>query len=652
MHEIFGPYTLLKRIAVGGMGEIFLSKQDMAAGFERYLVVKRILSSYSDDDKFVQMFLNEARLAALLNHPNIVQIFDFGQHNSLYFIAMEFLEGRDLRKIVKKLPNRMLPYNYVVHVVHEICSGLYFAHEKKDNHGVPLHIIHRDVSPQNIFVTFDGIVKLLDFGIAKAETSSIRTQTGVLKGKYTYMAPEMVAGKKIDARADIFSLGIILYEFSTGKNLFKRENELQILKAVLKCEIIPPTKVVKDYPPELEKIVLKALSKSPDQRYSNCLELQEDLENFMVAYSMMVSPKRLGDFIKGLFPNETQNLQDVLSQKDKDDNELLYSQSEEIIFSKIPSYKDEKSLDLNSKQDSVSEQNILKEKEESYDKLFPSPLNFVQPPLISEPEIKEENSSRNSTTTSSNISNITDNSTTYGSINSIVHLIKTQPVIIISVIISLCLIIPLLSIVLIYTSFPNNKSEDRNNAKLATKVNKDDSNNNKVLAAKNQIEEIIKINKLDSGLSDSLNNEIKVNETKEVNKTTLNIKVVPRAKIYLNNKLIGDGKVDNFEVIPGEYKLRFSNPQEGINYSRDITINEGTEFVQNFTIPSGFISVKVTPYAEVYVDGRSFGYTPMPPIKVYAGNHIVKFVNKELNKEIVRRVLIQGENNLMLKIHF
>lgn len=310
----FGDYSLLKKLAAGGMGEVFLARQERGAGFERYVAIKRILPELSDDDEFVRMFLDEARLAARLSHPNVVQIYDLGICGDQYYIAMEFLEGRDLRRVMGRLAtyHRALPGAHAIQIIYGAAEGLHYAHHLKDAYGKPLNIIHRDVSPQNIFVSFHGTVKVLDFGIAKAEARSVRTRTGGLKGKYPYLSPEQVRGEAVDHRSDIFSLGTVLWEVTVGRRLFKRENDLLTLQAVLRCEIPLPSSLMNKYPPELEAIVMKALARDPDQRYEHCRAFQEDLEQFMGQYGLVLSPQKLGDSVSRTFSDEPRTVQEVL----------------------------------------------------------------------------------------------------------------------------------------------------------------------------------------------------------------------------------------------------------------------------------------------------------------------------------------------------
>ncbi|HUB06251.1 MAG TPA: serine/threonine-protein kinase [Myxococcales bacterium] len=302
--EIVGRYRLTRKIATGGMAEIWLASADGPEGFRKRLVVKKILPHLADDEEFVRMFLDEARIAARLNHPNIVQIFDLGEADGSYFIAMEYVPGKDLRRTYQDSAKakKTLPPELIVRVLIESAKALDYAHRATDDLGEPLHIVHRDVSPQNILVTFQGGVKLVDFGIAKAADQATQTRAGVLKGKYSYMSPEQAAGDAIDSRTDIFALGIVGYELITGFRLFKRENEVATLQAVRECKVPPPSTIARDVPKALDRIFSKALAKKPDERLATAGELALALEEFLLAGHYAASSTHLAEFMQALYP--------------------------------------------------------------------------------------------------------------------------------------------------------------------------------------------------------------------------------------------------------------------------------------------------------------------------------------------------------------
>jgi eukaryotic-like serine/threonine-protein kinase len=306
IRQRFGKYVLLDRIAVGGMAEIFLARQEGLEGFEKTIVIKRIRPHLSSQKSFVKMFLNEAKLAAQLNHPNIVQIYDLGKIADSYFIAMEYIFGRDMRRIIPKAEGMDIafPLVYAVKIASSVCEGLYYAHQKSDLYGNPLNIVHRDVTPENIFVSFDGTVKILDFGIAKAANQIEQTRAGEIKGKLSYMSPEQCMGKVLDQRSDLFSLGVVLYEWITGYKLFTGDSEVAILKTITEGKIYPPSYFKPDIPEAVEKILMKALEKDREQRYPSAWALQYDLDRFLSSHEFTPSNIHLANFLKQLFSDE------------------------------------------------------------------------------------------------------------------------------------------------------------------------------------------------------------------------------------------------------------------------------------------------------------------------------------------------------------
>lgn len=305
--EQFGKYELLGSIGAGGMAEIWLAKERGLAGFERLVVLKRILATYNNEEKFIQMFLDEARLAAQLNHPNIVQIFDLGYEQGSYYIAMEFILGEDLEKIQAKIAriNKKFPIIFACQIIAQAAEGLHYAHSLNDIYGHALNIVHRDISPQNILVSYSGTVKIVDFGIAKAKSQSNKTREGVIKGKFAYMSPENITGTPLDGRSDIFALGILLYELTLNQRLFSGDSEVQIIRKIADHPITSPLEIDDSYPEELNHIVMKALDKDRDQRYQEARDLRMDLENFLKSYTeFRALDATLGRWMHNLFAKE------------------------------------------------------------------------------------------------------------------------------------------------------------------------------------------------------------------------------------------------------------------------------------------------------------------------------------------------------------
>jgi serine/threonine protein kinase len=299
----FGPYQLIDRVAVGGMAEVFKAKRAGVEGFEKVVALKRILPHLSENKEFLDMFVDEAKMVAGLTHPNIVPIFDLGRIEKSYYIAMEYVHGRDLRTIMRRARDKGLrmPLDLSLRVVGQVCAALEYAHRKKDERGQPMQIVHRDVSPQNILVAFEGDVKLVDFGIAKAATKASNTDRGALRGKLLYMSPEQAWGRPIDRRSDVFSLGIVLYEMVTETKPFVGAGtEVSILELVRQCVITPAREINPRVPEPLDRVIMKALAREPDERYQDAGQMQRGLERFL-RERPPVSARDLARFLELLF---------------------------------------------------------------------------------------------------------------------------------------------------------------------------------------------------------------------------------------------------------------------------------------------------------------------------------------------------------------
>ncbi len=286
-----GKYELVRKLASGGMAEVYLARAAGPAGFQKTLVVKRILPHLAEDPKFVEMFLAEARLAAGLNHPGVVQIFDFGEADDAYYLAMEYVDGPDLGTLWRAARGR-LPIAHAVKIISLACEGLDYAHA--------LNIVHRDVSPDNILLSRTGAVKVTDFGVAKAASTSQHTQAGTLKGKFAYMAPEQLRGKPLDRRADVYSAAATLYEALAGNRLFDVEGDVALLNAVAKEPHVDIRSRRPEIPEALSRILDKALAKDPTRRYPSCRALGLELENFLRASNEVVGTYELSSLVAQL----------------------------------------------------------------------------------------------------------------------------------------------------------------------------------------------------------------------------------------------------------------------------------------------------------------------------------------------------------------
>ncbi len=298
-----GRYDLLRRLAVGGMGEIFLARERGVAGVDRLVVVKLLLAELAEERAHVALFIDEARIAMQLAHPNIVQVYEFGEQDGVYFLAMEYVPGQNLARVCERAARNNVPYprHSAVHVVAQIARGLHYAHEATDSHGNSMGIVHRDISPHNALISIRGDIKLLDFGIAQASIRRQRTQTGVLRGKFGYMSPEQVEQAELDPRSDVFCAGIVLWETTLMRRLFRGASELETIKLVASCRVPAPRSIDPSYPEDLEAVVLTALAKHPDERFQSAGAMAAALRNTLKRQPQ-VEQEKLGKLVTTLFP--------------------------------------------------------------------------------------------------------------------------------------------------------------------------------------------------------------------------------------------------------------------------------------------------------------------------------------------------------------
>lgn len=308
----FGKYTLLSHLATGGMADVFLARQLGPAGFEKECVIKRILPHLTHDpnnQSFIDMFLDEARIAARLSHPNIVHIFDLGQVDGDYFLALEYVDGIDIESMLdrtRQAGQAALPWPIAVRIVSNVAEGLEHVHKAKDSSGSPLLLVHRDISPSNIMVSWDGVAKVLDFGIAKVMAASgakVKTGAGIIKGKVPYMSPEQIQGLDLDGRSDVFSLGVVLYEMTTGQRPFPGDTTGQLTVQIAGREPRPPSSLNPAFPPDLWPVLQRALAKPVDKRYQSARDFKLDLEQFLQDQLVSCTNYDVEAYLRELVPN-------------------------------------------------------------------------------------------------------------------------------------------------------------------------------------------------------------------------------------------------------------------------------------------------------------------------------------------------------------
>lgn len=299
---VLGRYELLLPIAQGGMATVWAARQKGSRGFQKTVAIKTMLPDLSDDPQFEEMFLDEAGLAAKIQHPNVAQILDLGEENNVLYIVMEWVDGEALSTVASaaKKAQAALPQSVMLRIISQACAGLHAAHELKDENDRPLNLVHRDVSPQNILVTYDGIIKLVDFGVAKAVGRMSETQGGQIKGKVPYMSPEQARGGNVDRRTDIFALGIVLYKLTLGVHPFAGADDLATLRNIVSRPLLPPRAKDPHFSPELEQVILKCLDKDPERRFQTMLELDRAIERVLASTGASLVDDEVGAFVRSI----------------------------------------------------------------------------------------------------------------------------------------------------------------------------------------------------------------------------------------------------------------------------------------------------------------------------------------------------------------
>jgi len=311
--RVLGKYTLVEQIGEGGMARIFLARSRGIGGFEKLVVVKQMLPRLADDAEFVARFLQEARLTATLDHPNIASVHEVGEGAGGVYYAMEYVRGRDLHRVVRRAAQlgRPLQFDEVVAIVSSLCAGLHHAHTCVGSDGRPLGIVHRDVSPANVLLSFDGAVKLADFGVAKIRSAQVATEAGTLRGKIAYMSPEQCRGEELDRRSDVYAVGVLAWELLTGQRMRTSDNEIALVRRIADEDAPSPTALRPDIPPALERIVMRALHRDPAQRYVSAHAVQLDLEQLAHDARMVVAPRTIAAMMHALFAAEIERAADV-----------------------------------------------------------------------------------------------------------------------------------------------------------------------------------------------------------------------------------------------------------------------------------------------------------------------------------------------------
>ena len=372
MLERFDNYQLLSKIATGGMAEIFLAKHVNSPVNSMPIAIKKVLKQYGSNPTLVKMFLAEARIICNISHENIVKIYDFGKFDDQYFIAMEYVFGQNLGAILEKLKERdqIMPLNLTIEIISAVLCGLDHAHNAQDRNGNFLNIVHLDMNPNNILISYEGKIKVVDFGIANANyTKKIKDIAGI-QGTYAYLSPEQCSGKAVDRRSDIFSVGIILYEMLTGRPLYKQlDSDMAIMNAILNDEIEPINELMPEIDPNLARIVMKALEKNPNRRYASAMDMREDLLKIYNSLEFDPNSEMLPAFVKKLFPAHFIKMTKIIEQAQ---TEYLMDE----LFNNIGELED---LDLEEKKktEEAARQKEEAEKKRAKNKAFFSRLGLI-----------------------------------------------------------------------------------------------------------------------------------------------------------------------------------------------------------------------------------------------------------------------------------
>jgi serine/threonine protein kinase len=621
----FGDYTLLHRVAAGGMGEVLLARQTFAEGVERYVAIKRVLPELSNRDDFVDMFLDEARLAAQLRHSNIVQILDVGLCGDQYYLAMEFLEGRTLRHIMARLARRQraMPEAFAVKIIHEAAEGLHYAHEIEDAKGEPLNVIHRDVSPQNIFVTFQGTTKLLDFGIAKAEARVAHTTTGTVKGKCAYMPPEQVQGRPVDRRADVFSLGIVLWEVTTGSRLFRRDNDLLTLSAVAACDVPPPSSIAEGYPEELEAIVMRALAREPEQRYPTCSDLQEDLEQFMSSQGHIVTPRRIGAWVQELFDDQPQTVAALLAQLSEEPRAVSLLEPPAVdphaSMAETEEQPEPSTLRLADEDVEIVEETTRREERPQPGDAAPGAPGG-RAAAVDQSWVGESSAPASDQRTPLAVTKSSGGTTTAGRIASG---IRRRPVLSLAVVLASLVLGGSVAVAVMARGAA--EAVERTPRQPAAATGR----------APPPREEALALRAADGG------GESGVDEPGDPAPDAL-----PAPRGGLVDVQLTTAPPDLLVFV----RLRLKAPSQGIDYHTSIAVEPGGPTKRQISVPRGALSLSVEPYAQVSVDGRRLGLTPMSPVQLYAGSHRVVLRNPVRKKTVSRTVVVRPGRQVTLSV--
>lgn len=689
----FGKYLLLKKIAVGGMAEIFLAKQASLGGFEKLVVIKRILPEYAKDQEFVRMFLDEARLVASMQHPNVVQVFDLDKVGESIYIAMEYIPGQDLNHLLKacRRAGKLLPPALLARIMAGACEGLHHAHTLKDARGAPLNLVHRDVTPSNLLVAYEGATKVLDFGVAKAESQLSKTAAGRLKGKFPYLAPEQINLQPLDARVDVWSLGVVLWESLTGKRLFHADNELGIVKAILEGPLPRPTEVEPKTPPGLDAVTMRALQRDRDKRYPSAQAMQRDLEALLRGAKRPVTTLEVSAFLKELFQGEYAAYRQLLLEVADATPERLADLVGSTAPNSSPGTGSNGSISGAHSQPGVavparrSRAAVAGGAVAALLALAAALFFALRPPAVTSGNLEVGSDPAGATVLLDGLSRVERTPAKLAGLplgkhevrvelegrqprTATVELTAERPVVSVSLSLPEAVVEPgTLSVLTeppganVYLDGARQVPSPVTIPKVAAKVE------HTVIADKDGYEVASQKVTLEPGgtqelklvLSPKTVAEPVATPTTAIVRTpgkaavktpgTLELTVNPACDVFVDGRKLGSSPV-SAPLPAGESSVQLVNKELGINTWVPVSVAPGpAKTAKTITLGKGKLAADVQPWADVYIGDKKLGTTPLAPREVYEGSYLVRLVNSELGAIKTVNVVVKAGQTAVVR---
>ncbi len=634
-------YTILGKLDTGGMAELYLARQSGPSGFAKVLVLKLILPHLVDSTKFVKMFHNEAKLAAVLNHPNIVQVYDFGVEDQLHYMAMEYIDGHNLSRVVKcyELRDELLPRTIALRIVAQICEALDYAHSLADSSGKPLEIIHRDVSLGNVLLTYSGQVKLVDFGIAKAQSLESFTEKGVLKGKFPYMAPELLRGDTLDRRVDVYALGVTLYRLLLGRRPIEGDNHAALIHRIMNTPPPKPRKLDPTLPKMLEQILLKAIHKERDQRYQTARELRIDLEEFLKGEDPIL-PYHLAEFMEQLFPHgvdETRLIYQSLAGASPTPSVVEFEKSQGHSDAPpggaqgdgVHLSSDDLAL-LNATISTVIEASIEGAEHQAGDEdgAEPSASPLAERSPKNPTRVLEREPAQRHTSPRSPRRALTFTATALLALGLGLILFTPRP---------------------LHVSAP---APERSAARDATSTSARHDSGDGVPAAD------LPGHDLRGGASREMNQPRRPTRRTLLptpapprrKRGLLSLSALPPGLVTLNGKNAGSLPLVQLALAPGKYEARIHSAHHKYEVLREFEIKPGQHHRLKITPRRGMLRVLTRPWALVTLDGKEIGNTPLPPTAVFEGPHRLVLKNNAIGVVKTLTIRVTADQLKVVKV--